>query len=54
MPGPSRWICAPRRIMATTSQNEAARERIFTLRPGNTPVKSEDVKAVVDRSESEQ
>ena len=28
---PSRWICASRRIMATTSQNEAARELVFKL-----------------------
>ena len=31
--------------MATTSQNEAARERAFTLRPGRTLVKSEHGKA---------
>lgn len=30
--------------MATTSQNEAARELIVTLRLGNTPVKSENEK----------
>jgi hypothetical protein len=39
--------------MATTSQNEAARERVFTLRPGHTPVKSENVMAAGDSSESE-
>ncbi len=32
LPCPSRWICAPRRIMATTSQNEAARELFITVR----------------------
>ena len=32
MPDPYSWICAPRRIMAPTSQNEAARELPVTLR----------------------
>jgi hypothetical protein len=54
LPCPSRWICAPRRVMATTSQNEAARELVFTLRPSDVPVKSEDGKAVAGWRESEQ
>jgi len=40
--------------MATTSQNEAARERVFTLRPGHIPVKSENGAAEADSSESDQ
>ncbi len=40
--------------MATTSQNEAARKLLVTVRPGDAPVKSENDKAVADRSESEQ
>jgi hypothetical protein len=39
--------------MATTSQNEAARERVFTLRLGNTPVKSENGKKRVRLPRSE-
>jgi hypothetical protein len=35
-------------------QNEAARERGFTLRPSDTPVKSENGKAVAGWRESEQ
>ena len=31
LPCPSGWICGPRRIMTTTSQNEAARELVFKL-----------------------
>jgi len=54
LPCPSRWICAPRRIMATTSQNEAARKPVVTVRPSDAPVKSENGKALADRSESEQ
>jgi hypothetical protein len=53
LPCPSRWISAPRRIMATTSQNEAARERVSTLRPSNKPVKRENGKAVAGWRESE-
>ena len=37
--------------MATTSQNEAARELRDTVRPSDAPVKSENGKAVADRSE---
>jgi len=51
LPRPSRWICAPRRITATTSQNEAARKLRVTVRPSDAPVKSENGKAVADRSE---
>jgi hypothetical protein len=40
--------------MATTSQNEAARERVSTLRPSNKPVKSENGKAMAGWRESEQ
>ena len=32
LPSPFRWICVPRRIMATTSKNEAARELVVTVR----------------------
>lgn len=34
-------------------QNEAARERVFTLRPSEAPVKRENGKAVVGWRESE-
>lgn len=40
--------------MATTSQNEAAREGVFTLRLGRTPVKSENGKTVADWGDSDQ
>ena len=40
--------------MATTFQNEAARELVFTLRPSDVPVKSEDGKTVAGWRESEQ
>jgi len=35
LPCPSRWICAPRRITATTSQNEAVRKLLVTVRPSD-------------------
>ena len=35
-------------------QNEVARERVFTLRPSNASVKSENGNAVADWRESEQ
>jgi hypothetical protein len=44
LPCPSRWIFVPWRIMATTSQNEAAREPVFTLRLDIIPVKRENGK----------
>lgn len=34
-------------------QNEAVRERVFTLRPSDAPVKSENGKAVAGWMESE-
>jgi hypothetical protein len=37
--------------MATTSQNEAARKLLVTVRPSDAPVKSENGKAVAERSE---
>ena len=40
--------------MTTTSQNEAARKLVVTVRPSDAPVKRENGKAVADRSESEQ
>lgn len=39
--------------MATTSQNEAACELMFTLRPRDAPVKSENGNAVAGWGESE-
>jgi len=40
--------------MVTTSQNEAARKLLVTVRLSDVPVKSENGRAVADRSESEQ
>ncbi len=52
---PSGWICASRRIMATTSQNEAARELVFKLYAlAYALVKSETYTAVAGWRESEQ